>query len=79
MAAAKRKQLAMMLDTKGPEIRTAMLRGGKDIQITKGQEVGSPDGHSWRMKLGVLHTALCYASGHACTCFHCDATTSALP
>jgi hypothetical protein len=39
VAAAKGKHLAMMLDTKGPEIRTAMLRGGKDIQIIKGQQV----------------------------------------
>ena len=28
-----------MLDTKGPEIRTAMLRGGQDIAIVAGQEV----------------------------------------
>jgi pyruvate kinase len=40
VAEAKRKHVAMMLDTKGPEIRTAMLRDHKNIQIDKGQEVG---------------------------------------
>ncbi|KAI8465728.1 MAG: pyruvate kinase [Monoraphidium minutum] len=39
VAAAKGKHIAMMLDTKGPEIRTAMLRGGQNIEIVKGQEV----------------------------------------
>jgi pyruvate kinase len=28
--------VATLLDTKGPEIRTAMLQGGKDIQLTAG-------------------------------------------
>jgi pyruvate kinase len=32
-------RLAALLDTKGPEIRTAMLRGGKSIQLEKGQEI----------------------------------------
>jgi pyruvate kinase len=39
VAAAKRKHVAMMLDTKGPEIRTAMLKGGGTIQINKGDKV----------------------------------------
>jgi pyruvate kinase len=39
VAAAKGSWVATMLDTKGPEIRTAMLRGGKDIELKKGQEV----------------------------------------
>ncbi|KAF6260138.1 pyruvate kinase [Scenedesmus sp. NREL 46B-D3] len=39
VAAAKGRLLSYALDTKGPEIRTAMLRGGRDIQLTKGQEV----------------------------------------
>ncbi|GBF99836.1 pyruvate kinase [Raphidocelis subcapitata] len=39
VAAAKGKHIATMLDTKGPEIRTAMLRGHANIQIDKGQEV----------------------------------------
>jgi pyruvate kinase len=29
--------VATLLDTKGPEIRTAMLRGGKDIELQAGQ------------------------------------------
>jgi pyruvate kinase len=36
VAAAKGKLLSYALDTKGPEIRTAMLKGGKDIMLTKG-------------------------------------------
>jgi pyruvate kinase len=39
VAAAKGKHIATMLDTKGPEIRTAMLRGHTNIEIEKGQEV----------------------------------------
>jgi pyruvate kinase len=30
---------ACLLDTKGPEIRTAMLRGGKDIELVAGQSI----------------------------------------
>ncbi len=33
VAAAKGKHIAMMLDTKGPEIRTAMLRGGGPLEL----------------------------------------------
>lgn len=29
--------VATLLDTKGPEIRTAMLRGGKDIELKAGR------------------------------------------
>jgi pyruvate kinase len=36
VAAAKGKSIGLALDTKGPEIRTAMLRGGKDIFLEKG-------------------------------------------
>ena len=39
VATAKGKNIAMMLDTKGPEIRTAMLKGGKSIEIKKGDMV----------------------------------------
>ena len=39
VAAEKGVRLAYLLDTKGPEVRTAMLRGGKDITLEKGQEV----------------------------------------
>lgn len=31
--------VATLLDTKGPEIRTAMLKGGKDIEL----QAGTPD------------------------------------
>jgi pyruvate kinase len=30
---------AVMLDTKGPEIRTGMLEGGKPVQLVSGQDV----------------------------------------
>lgn len=30
---------AVMLDTKGPEIRTGMLKDGKSVQLTSGQEI----------------------------------------
>ena len=39
MAAAKGSHVATMLDTKGPEIRTAMLAGGRSIELHAGQEV----------------------------------------
>ncbi|CAI9265859.1 unnamed protein product [Lactuca saligna] len=32
-------QCAVMLDTKGPEIRTGFLKDGKPIQVTQGQEI----------------------------------------
>jgi hypothetical protein len=37
VAAAKGKLIGVALDTKGPEIRTAMLRGGKDILLEEGE------------------------------------------
>jgi pyruvate kinase len=37
VATDKGKILAYALDTKGPEIRTAMLKDGKDIMLTAGQ------------------------------------------
>ncbi|WIA36024.1 hypothetical protein OEZ86_007385 [Tetradesmus obliquus] len=39
VAASKGKLISYALDTKGPEIRTAMLKGGKDIMLEKGQAV----------------------------------------
>lgn len=32
------KEVAILLDTKGPEIRTMKLEGGKDVSLTAGQE-----------------------------------------
>ena len=39
MATARKSDIAVLLDTKGPEIRTAMLRDGKDIHLTSGQDI----------------------------------------
>jgi pyruvate kinase len=39
VATEKHKRIAYLLDTKGPEIRTAMVRGGKNIDLDAGQEV----------------------------------------
>ncbi len=38
-AKTKSKYAATLLDTKGPEIRTAMLRDGKDIELEAGQKI----------------------------------------
>ena len=32
-------KIAYLLDTKGPEVRTAMVRGGVNIELVAGQEV----------------------------------------
>eukprot|EP01043_Picozoa_sp_COSAG02_P055174 COSAG02_NODE_6358_length_3627_cov_4.287698_4_plen_399_part_01 len=39
VCAEKGSTAAVLLDTKGPEIRTAMLKDGKDIQLEAGQEL----------------------------------------
>jgi pyruvate kinase len=39
VAAAKGASISYLLDTKGPEIRTAMLRGGANLALAKDQEV----------------------------------------
>jgi pyruvate kinase len=33
VAALKGRNIAYLLDTKGPEIRTAMLKGGKNLEL----------------------------------------------
>jgi hypothetical protein len=40
VASARGKQVAYMLDTKGPEIRTAMLKGGQPVQLNAGEGAG---------------------------------------
>ena len=35
----KKANCAVLLDTKGPEIRTAMLKDGQDIQLEEGQDI----------------------------------------
>lgn len=37
--AARSSSAACLLDTKGPEIRTAMLKGGQPIMLVQGQEI----------------------------------------
>lgn len=39
VAGSKGANIAYLLDTKGPEIRTAMLRGGANVELSKDQEV----------------------------------------
>lgn len=38
VAAAKGKHIGCLLDTKGPEIRTAMLKGGENIELKVGDQ-----------------------------------------
>ena len=37
VAADSKRLVGFLLDTKGPEVRTAMLRGGKDIELVAGK------------------------------------------
>ncbi|GIL58673.1 hypothetical protein Vafri_13670 [Volvox africanus] len=66
------RRIAYLLDTKGPEIRTAMLRGGKDIQLEAGQELtvvavgdaydkweGYKDDATGETKIGISYAKLC--------------------
>lgn len=39
VAGAKGHRLAYLLDTKGPEVRTAMVRDGKPIELEANQEL----------------------------------------
>jgi pyruvate kinase len=65
-------RVALMLDTKGPEIRTAMLRGGQDVELVAGQEVtvvavgdaydtweGGRDDATGATKIGLSYAKLC--------------------
>lgn len=67
---AKAKLRAVLLDTKGPEIRTAMLKDGKDIQLEQGQEIiveavgdryASFEGHKTEeeTRIGLSYDKLC--------------------
>ncbi|PNG99389.1 Pyruvate kinase, cytosolic isozyme, partial [Tetrabaena socialis] len=66
------RRTAFLLDTKGPEVRTAMLRGGKDITLEAGQEVtvvavgddydtyeGFKDEATGETKIGLSYAKLC--------------------
>ena len=72
VAAAKNSQVALLLDTKGPEVRTAMLRGGKDIELQEGQDIivvavgdaydkweGYMDEATGETKIGLSYGKLC--------------------
>jgi hypothetical protein len=72
VAAAKGSYVATMLDTKGPEVRTAMLQGGKSVQLEAGQEViivavgdayttweGGFDPAIGKVKIGLSYSKLC--------------------
>lgn len=70
MAKEKNNPMGFLLDTKGPEIRTAMLRGGKDIYLDAGQEIfvhaAGDDYTSWEgykegdvTKIGLSYAKLC--------------------
>ena len=69
---AKKRHTAFLLDTKGPEIRTAMLKDGKDIELVAGQEVtvvgvgedydkweGYKDEKTGETKIGISYAKLC--------------------
>ena len=63
VAAAKGRQIAVALDTKGPEIRTAMLRDGKDILLEEGAQLESVEGGR-RCHAGTMHEAACSWGPH---------------
>ncbi|KAL6747633.1 pyruvate kinase [Haematococcus lacustris] len=69
---AKGSLAAALLDTKGPEIRTAMLRGGKDIELVAGQSItveavgdrytqfeGYKDEATGETRIGLSYAKLC--------------------
>ena len=70
--AEKKVNVALMLDTKGPEIRTAMLRNHESIELVAGQEVtvvavgeaydkweGFKDAATGETKIGLSYDKLC--------------------
>ena len=72
VCAEKGSHAAVLLDTKGPEIRTAMLRDGKDIEMEAGQEItvvavgddyttweGFKDSETGETKIGLSYSELC--------------------
>ncbi|GLC61308.1 hypothetical protein PLESTB_001741900 [Pleodorina starrii] len=72
VCAEKGSYAACLLDTKGPEIRTAMLRGGKDIELEAGQSIlveavgaaytsweGYKDPETGETKIGLSYDKLC--------------------
>eukprot|EP00798_Chlamydomonas_sp_ICE-L_P012268 gene12268-15414_t len=72
VAKKKGRRIATLLDTKGPEVRTAMVRGGKDIDLIAGQEVtlvavgadyvnweGFKDEETGETKIGISYDKLC--------------------
>eukprot|EP00798_Chlamydomonas_sp_ICE-L_P012267 gene12267-15413_t len=72
VAADKGCHIAVLLDTKGPEIRTAMLRNHQPIELVAGQEVtvvsvgsayveweGFKDEQSGETKIGLSYDCLC--------------------
>eukprot|EP00195_Chlamydomonas_chlamydogama_P007138 CAMPEP_0202895824 /NCGR_PEP_ID=MMETSP1392-20130828/4951_1 /ASSEMBLY_ACC=CAM_ASM_000868 /TAXON_ID=225041 /ORGANISM="Chlamydomonas chlamydogama, Strain SAG 11-48b" /LENGTH=1605 /DNA_ID=CAMNT_0049580967 /DNA_START=110 /DNA_END=4924 /DNA_ORIENTATION=+ len=72
VASSKGRNLGILLDTKGPEIRTAMLREGKDIELEAGQQVtvvavadeftkweGYKDEATGEIKIGLSYAKLC--------------------
>jgi pyruvate kinase len=87
VAAAKGVHVATALDTKGPEIRTAMLRDGKDIQIQAGQMVKivavgdvytSWEGHATPQEtvIGCSYAKLCHDVGPGSKILVADGTLS---
>ena len=76
VCAEKGSHAAVLLDTKGPEIRTAMLRDGKDIELEAGQDItvvavgdeyttweGFKDAATGETKIGLSYAMLCQSVG----------------
>ena len=66
------RRIAYLLDTKGPEVRTAMVKGGVNIELVAGQEVtlvavgdaydkweGFKDAATGETKIGISYDKLC--------------------